>query len=175
MFHMRTLQIPPPSRHGIGLVFAGLTALGTVLPWVNVFGVTQWGLARPEGLFLLPLAGLQAAVALNGWLRRRPMSWLYFPLGTAGMGIAGLAFWQIWRAARPAAQAFNALLAARGGPTNLAVTGWSFLGSGLYLAVIGQTGMDTLGLISLRDALLQHPLPRPIQAWRRLKAFAHLM
>lgn len=167
-----------PSQ-GISLALAGLTALGTLLPWVNVFGVTQWGLARPGGPFLLALAGLEAGVMLERWRRSRPAFWPSLALGAAGTGIAATELKQTWQKAQAVADAFNAFLGARGAPPELAVAGWSFLAVGLYLSLLGQVGLVAMGLVGLRGLLLQrfhllhHPLVWVQHVWHRLKVLMH--
>lgn len=171
----RSLRSLP--HQGISLALAGLTALGTVLPWVNVFGVAQWGLARPGGPFLLALAGLEAGFAWERWRRRRSAFWPSLAFGAAGTGIAVTEFKQTWQKAQAVADAFNTFLVAQGGPPELAVTGWRFLGGGLYLSALGQVSLAAVGLIGLRDLfsfhLLHYPFVWAQQVWHRLKVLVH--
>jgi len=175
-FYRSLCSLPP---QGISLALAGLTALGTVLPWVNVFGVTQWGLARPGGPFLLALAGLEAGFAWERWRRRRPAFWPSLAFGAAGTGIAAMELEQTWQKAQAVADAFNTFLEAQEGPPELAVAGWNFLGSGLYLSALGQVGLAAVGLVGVRGLLLQpfrllhYPLTWAQHVWHRLKILVH--
>lgn len=130
----------------IPIISVVIVIIGCFMPWIQLGTLfMNRGIDNPDGAFILIISVITGGLGYYNFSKDRPLyTWVYVATGILGLLIAMISLNTVMSRAKDVANNLGVLNSIFGGNNN--ISSLNFVGSGLYIIVIGSIGLILSGL-----------------------------